>query len=89
MSRRAGSLAAGRERRRSELKMGTERWSLLQNPFPPFQVLDEDGLERIDATAFRILEELGLEFQSARALDILAANGADVNRETRMVRFDR
>jgi trimethylamine--corrinoid protein Co-methyltransferase len=61
----------------------------LANPWPPLEVLSEDALQRIMDAAYRILEEAGLEFRSARALDILARNGAVVERSTQIVRFDR
>ncbi|MBS3651066.1 trimethylamine methyltransferase family protein [Pseudaminobacter sp. 19-2017] len=89
MARRASSLSAEREERLSARRVTKDAWSLCRNPFPPLEVVDEGGLERIEATALRILEELGLEFQNARALQILAANGAEVDFETQMVRFDR
>lgn len=89
MSRRGDRTSAQREVRLAERKVTNDSWSLCRNPFPPFEVVDEDGLERIEATAFRILEELGLEFQNSRALDILSANGAEVDHATQMVRFDR
>jgi trimethylamine--corrinoid protein Co-methyltransferase len=59
------------------------------NPLAPIEVLSAEQLERIHDTSMRILEEYGLEFLSDRALDVLAKAGADVDRETRVVRFDR
>jgi trimethylamine--corrinoid protein Co-methyltransferase len=64
-------------------------WSRFQNPLPPLELLGEDALQRIENTAYRVLEELGLEFMSDEALDILARNGATVDRATTVVRFDR
>jgi trimethylamine--corrinoid protein Co-methyltransferase len=59
------------------------------NPYKPIEVLDEEQVELIHQASLRVLEELGMEFLSAEALDILAAAGADVDRETMRVRFDR
>ena len=61
----------------------------LANPWPPLQVLSEDAVEKVLDAAYRIVKEAGLEFRSARALDILARNGADVDRSTQLVRLDR
>jgi len=85
--------AAGdrRSRRRAE-QSGTvpqPPWRRWQNPLPPLEVLDPDGLDRIENNAFRVLEELGLEFMSGEALDILAKAGAKVDRGTQVVRLDR
>ncbi len=89
MARRSSGISSHRQKRLDERGVPKDAWSLCRNPLPPLEVLDEDGLTRIEVTAFRILEELGLEFQNDRALDLLAANGAKVDRETRIVRFDR
>ena len=90
MARRSNSLSSRRETRRTASQAGVQDpWSLFRVPLPPLALLDEDGLERIEAVAFRILEELGLEFQNAQALDILARHGARVDRGTGLVRFDR
>jgi len=64
-------------------------WAQIENPLPPLAIADEEQLSRIETTAFRVLEELGLEFQNEAALEILARHGADVDRASGMVRFDR
>ena len=89
MVTRRGGLSSRRDTRRATAQGGHEPWSLFRNPLPPVEMIDDSGLERIEAVAFRVLEELGLEFQNARALDILKKNGADVDRGTQIVRFDR
>lgn len=61
----------------------------LTNPFPPLEVLSEEAIEAILSSAYDILERGGIEFRSDRALDLLKKCGADVNRETQLVRMDR
>ncbi len=61
----------------------------VETPYPPFDILSEEALNRIVDAAFRLLEEAGLEFRSTRALAILRQHGADVDEATQMVRFDR
>jgi trimethylamine--corrinoid protein Co-methyltransferase len=80
-----------RTRRRAEQTQAVPQppWGRFQNPLPPLEFLNEEGLKRIEDTAFRVLEELGLEFMSQEALDILAKNGATVDRATGMVRIGR
>jgi trimethylamine--corrinoid protein Co-methyltransferase len=64
-------------------------WTQVSNPYLPMQLLSADQVEAIHLTSLRILEELGMEVMSARALAILAAAGAEVELESRMVRLDR
>jgi trimethylamine--corrinoid protein Co-methyltransferase len=80
-----------RARRKSEASAAVPQtpWRLVRNPLPPLELLDEEGMNRIEATAFRVLEELGLEFMSDEACRILAANGAKVDHSTGLVKFDR
>ena len=80
-----------RARRKSEASAGVPQlpWRLVQNPLPPLELLDEDGMARIENTAFRVLEELGLEFMSDEACRILAANGAKVDHDSGLVKMDR
>src|SRR5258708_36247129 len=64
-------------------------WRRLVNPWRPIEVLRPEQIEAIHDASMRILETIGLEFMSDEAIAILAANGADVDRGTRRVRFDR
>ena len=59
------------------------------NPYKPIEVLTEDQIETIHLASLRVLEEIGMEVLSERALDLLDAAGADVDRDTNRVRFDR
>ncbi|HRT52589.1 MAG TPA: trimethylamine methyltransferase family protein, partial [Flavobacteriales bacterium] len=61
----------------------------MRNPMPPLELLDEDGIRRIDDTALRVLEELGIEFLNEAALDTFEKAGCKVDRSTNLVRFDR
>ena len=54
----------------------------VETPYPPFDILSEEALNRIVDAAFRLLEEAGLEFRSTRALAILRQHGADVDEAT-------
>ena len=80
-----------RARRKSEASAAVPQtpWGLVRNPLPPLELLDEDGMTRIENTAFRVLEELGLEFVSDEACRILEKNGAKVDHSTGLVKMDR
>ena len=94
-NRRAGQPGRGGaegDRRRARREAGGLKqlpWRNLVNPYAPIDVLDPERLEKIHDASLRILEELGLEFLSEEALAILAKAGADVDRSTKCVRFDR
>jgi trimethylamine--corrinoid protein Co-methyltransferase len=83
----------GRRRRTERTARGVQkRYEALgpvENPYPPFDVLSQEGLARIVHSAYRLLEEAGLEFRSQRALSILKAHGAMVDTATQIVRMDR
>jgi trimethylamine--corrinoid protein Co-methyltransferase len=91
MAPEARSASERRARRRAEQTAAVPQppWAPFRNPLPPLALLDEEGLKKIEDTAFRVLEELGVEFMSAEALDVLARHGATVDRATGLVRFDR
>jgi trimethylamine--corrinoid protein Co-methyltransferase len=90
---RATERGAGerRARRKAEASSGVPQppWAPIRNPLPPLDLLDEEGLQKIDNTALRVLEELGIEFLSDEALDVFAKAGCKVDRSTKLVRFDR
>lgn len=83
--------AERRARRRAEASRAVPQppWSELRNPVPPLELLDEEGLQRIETTALRVLEDLGLEFMSEEALEILASHGCRVDRGSGLVKFPR
>ena len=60
-----------RARRKTEASSGVPQppWAPIRNPMPPLELLDEDGVRRIDDTALRVLEELGIEFLNEAALE--------------------
>lgn len=85
---RSGSRRGQRREREGRRGFRQLPWRNLVNPYAPIQVLSADGIEAIHQASLRILEELGIAFMLPEALDILRAAGADVNRETQVVRFD-
>ena len=64
-------------------------WRQVRNPYPSIDVLSADAIEAIHEASLQVLEEIGIVFMLPEALDILTAAGAEVDRETRQVRFDR
>jgi trimethylamine---corrinoid protein Co-methyltransferase len=80
-----------RARRKAEASAAVPQtpWRLVRNPLPALELLDGDGLARIENTAFRVLEELGLEFMSDEACRILEKSGAEVDHATGLVKMDR
>jgi trimethylamine--corrinoid protein Co-methyltransferase len=79
----------GRKRRArgGGLKQLSQR--AIVNPYDPIEVLDEERIERIHEASLEVLETIGMEITSPSARDILAAAGADVDRASHRVRFDR
>ncbi|MGB1109635.1 MAG: trimethylamine methyltransferase family protein [Gammaproteobacteria bacterium] len=60
----------------------------LTRRIPPYEILDEEGLQTIENNAETVLEEIGIEFRDdAEALQIWKEAGADVQGER--VRFPR
>jgi trimethylamine--corrinoid protein Co-methyltransferase len=76
-------------RRRGVTAIKQLPWRLPANPYRPVEALSVDQIEAIHDASLRVLEELGLEFMSPEALDVLARGGAEVDRDSGMVRFDR
>ncbi|MDX2315201.1 MAG: trimethylamine methyltransferase family protein [Gammaproteobacteria bacterium] len=61
----------------------------LRNPYPPMEILSADELESIHEASLDLLERVGINFLLPEARDILAAAGADVEKDGMRVRFDR
>src|SRR5262245_10350272 len=88
---RGGSMAEERVRRRPRREAAgvpLARWRKLRNPYRPVEILSSDEVETIHRASLRILDEIGVEVLGDRAVDILAADGARVDRETRRIRVD-
>src|SRR5215831_3741646 len=64
-------------------------WRQMRNPYKPVAVLSADQLEAIHNASLRILEEIGMEFLDAEAMAILKSAGAEVKPGTQQVRLDR
>lgn len=62
---------------------------LLRNPFPPLEMLDAEGLEKLHQASLHILENIGIVFMDPEALDQWARAGACVDHASQMVRIDR
>jgi trimethylamine--corrinoid protein Co-methyltransferase len=64
-------------------------WRDVVNAYGPTKVLDDEQLERIIDGAFSVLENQGMRFLESSSRKHLAENGADVDEDSKMVRFDR
>lgn len=88
MSTRREQRTARRERRRESplLKMPFRQ---LRNPLPPLEFLPGEQLERLHQASMQILEEVGLDFLDAEVLDIWEKAGAKVDHAAQHVWIDR
>ena len=64
-------------------------WRDVVNPYGPTAVVGDEQMERIIDGALTVLETQGMRFLEAGSRKQLAAEGADVDEATMMVRFDR
>ncbi len=58
-------------------------------PFPPFDLLSADQLNRIHEASLDVLQEIGINFHHDEARALLKDKGADVKPDDARVRFDR
>jgi trimethylamine--corrinoid protein Co-methyltransferase len=63
-------------------------FTAVRNPYPPYRVISDDQVAQIHLRSLELLRDIGMRVSDDRALDLLAKKGADVNRDTRQVRFD-
>ena len=89
MARRGRSRRSGR--RGDDASTGFQQLPFrnLRIPYPPFEILPEEDVERIHEASLDVLEEIGINFLLDEARDILEAAGADVEAGGTRVRFDR
>ncbi|MDY0882928.1 trimethylamine methyltransferase family protein [Dongia soli] len=78
-----------RERRGGDKGLKQLPWRQYRNPYKPIEVVSDDQLEAIHQASLRILEEMGIEFLDAEAREILKQKGADVVPGSDRVRLDR
>ena len=64
-------------------------WRDVVNPYGPTAVLNESQIERIIDAALTVLENPGMCFLEASSRQQLALEGADVDEDSMMIRFDR
>ena len=62
-------------------------WREIVNPYRPFDILDDEQVERLHHASLTILEEIGMEVLHAPTRDLLKRGGAEVSGE--LVRFGR
>jgi len=90
MSDAATSGRRGRSARRERRQAGSSGTAVpyISRNIPPYDVLSEEGAQRIEANADRILAEIGLEFrEDPEVLNIWKIAGAEVDGER--VRFPK
>lgn len=86
MSETRGRRGGGRAGRRAARAAPAEAAPYLVRRVPPVDILDVEGLERIERNAETILSEFGIAFQDfPEALELWRAAGADIDGE--LVRF--
>jgi trimethylamine--corrinoid protein Co-methyltransferase len=81
------------ERVRRRARRGVEgvpqaSWRTLRNPYRPVEIMSADEVEAIHRASLRILDEIGVEVLGDRAIEILTADGARIDRETRLARLE-
>lgn len=91
MTRKAGRLSAQRKDR------STQRQSVLSDQLPfsqptyldqPIEPMSADQVAAIHNASLRVLSDIGILFLNDEALSVLAAEGCDVDWDTKNVRFD-
>ena len=64
-------------------------WRQVENPYPPFEVLDGEQVEQVVSAALSILETIGFRFLDAGSRAILRNSGATATGDNGMLRLDR
>lgn len=80
---------SGRSRRGVDAGLQQKPFRQLRRRFPPLEIIGCDELEAIHAASLTVLEEIGMDFLDAEARRLLKAAGADVTVGSPRVRFDR
>ncbi len=78
-----------RRQRPSQAKIDQLPFEQVENPFSPIDILSEDQLNQIHHASLGVLEDIGINFLLDEAREILKNAGADVEKNSTRVRFDR
>ena len=78
----------GRQRSSAEPVRQEQDWMPAKRALKPAEVLSADEIENIHNRSLEVLRDIGIEFMLPEALDILEQEGARVDRETGIVKFD-
>jgi trimethylamine---corrinoid protein Co-methyltransferase len=62
---------------------------MITNNQPKYNYLPSDAVETIHETSLKVLERYGIEFNHPEAIDLLEHAGAEVDRESNLVKFPR
>jgi len=89
MSRRRSSASEARRRERRVEGLRQLPAAELRNPYPPFEILDGEQVERLHEASLVILERHGINFLLPEARRILKDAGAEVTEGSATVRLDR
>lgn len=61
----------------------------IRNPWPPYEIVDQEQIEKIHDASMRILENTGMRFLDEEALHVWAVAGAKVDHRRQHVWMDR
>lgn len=72
---------SSRRRRREAARQAAEISAMKQpvNDLPVYELLSEEGIERLHEASMQVLAEIGIDFYDEETLDILRQHGATVN----------
>ncbi|MEM7128127.1 MAG: trimethylamine methyltransferase family protein [Chloroflexota bacterium] len=89
MSNQRASKRSARRAKRQVLPLAELPFRQPQNPYAPYELLDEEQIEQIHNASLHILENIGIDFWDDETLDIWTQAGAKVDRAARHVWLDR
>ena len=87
MSRRLTSTRVRRQADRNQ-RFVQRLFQALRNPYNPMEIISADQVESIHQASLKILRDIGLRVESETALKFLTDVRAEVDKDSRQVRFD-
>ena len=80
---------ARNKRRKKNPKLQQLPFQETRNPFKPLDIVSADEIEHIHEQSLRILAEIGIRVDSQKARNLLKKVGAEINKNTNIVKFER